>query len=104
MAKKDEKKLAKQEKKEARRAEKSQRRQQRRRAQAFLSRNQIAEQLRILAAQFETGVFVLGDTEIELPPYAEFELGYKVRRRGGHQIEVEVEWGGPKTAVLLPQE
>jgi amphi-Trp domain-containing protein len=104
VAKKDEKRLAKQEKKEARRAEKSQRRQQRRRAQAVLSRDQIAEQLRILAAQFESGTFVLGDMEMELPSHAEFELGYKVRRRGGHQIEVEVEWGGPKTAVLLPQE
>jgi amphi-Trp domain-containing protein len=104
VAKKDDKKLAKQEKKEARRAAKSERREQRRRAQAVLSRNQIAEQLRILATQFEAGTFVLGDLEMELPPYAEFELGYKVRRRGGHQIEVEVEWGDPKTAMLLPQE
>jgi amphi-Trp domain-containing protein len=104
VAKKDEKKRARQESKAARRAEKAERRQQRRRAQAMLSRDQIAEQLRILAAQFETGTFVLGDMELELPSQAEFELSYRVKRRGGHQVEVEVEWGGPKTAVLLPQE
>jgi amphi-Trp domain-containing protein len=104
VAKNEEKKLAKQAEKAARRAQKAERQQQRRQAQALLSRQQIAEQLRLLAAQFEEGTFVLGDMKMELPPYAEFELGYKVRKKGGHQIEVEVEWGGPKTAVLLPQE
>ena len=104
MARKEEKKLAKQEKKEARRAQKSERRQQHRRAQAVLSCNQIAEQLRILATQFEAGTFVLGDMEMDLPLDAEFKLGYKVRKRGGHQIEVEVKWGDPKTATLLMQE
>ena len=104
MAKQNEKKRAKQEAKEARRAQKAERRQHRRRAQAVLSKGQIAEQLRILASQFETGTFVLGDMELELPLHAEFEIGYKVRKRGGHQIEVEVEWGDPKTATLLPAE
>jgi amphi-Trp domain-containing protein len=98
MAKKDQKREAK----EKKRAQKAKRRQHRRKAQAFLSRNQIAEQLRALASQFEAGQFVLGDKELELPPYAEFEIAYKVKRRGGHQVEVEVEWGGPTDAPLLP--
>jgi amphi-Trp domain-containing protein len=100
MAKKDEKRLAK----ERKRAEKATRRQQRRKAQAILSKSQIAEQLRALAAQFEAGRFVLGDKELELPPHADFEIAYKVKRRGGHQIEVEVEWGGLADAPLLPAE
>jgi amphi-Trp domain-containing protein len=100
MAKKDEKRQAK----EMKRAQKAERRQQRRKAQAVLSRNEIAEQLQALAAQFEGGRFVLGDKELELPPYAEFEIVYKVKRRGGHQIEVEVEWGGPTGTPLLPTE
>jgi amphi-Trp domain-containing protein len=104
MAKQNEKRRAKQEAKETRRAQKAERRQHRRRAQAVLSNSQIAEQLRILASQFETGTFALGDMELELPPHAEFEIGYKVRKRGGHQIEVEVEWGDPQTATLLPTE
>lgn len=104
MANKSEKRLAKQEAKEARRAEKAERQQHRRKAQAVLSRAGIADQLRALASQIEAGTFVLGDTEIDLPAQAEFEIAYKVKRRGAHQIEVEVEWGGPKTVALLPTE
>jgi amphi-Trp domain-containing protein len=104
MAKKDEKRLAKQEAKEARRALKAERRQHRRKAEAVLSTDQIAAQLRALASQIEAGSFVLGDKELELPPQAEFEIAYKPRKKGGHQIEVEIEWGGPKTAPLLPAE
>ena len=100
MAKKVEKQLAKQQK----RVLKAERRQHRRKAQAVLSREQIAEQLRALASQFESGQFVLGDKELELPPHAEFEIAYKLKRKGGHQIEVEVEWGGPTGAPLLPTE
>jgi amphi-Trp domain-containing protein len=104
MAKKEEKRLAKQEAKAAKRAQKAERRQHRRKAQAVLTGAQIADQLRALASQVETGTFVLGDKEVELPPQAEFEISYKVRRKGGHQIEVEIEWGGPKTVGLLPVE
>lgn len=75
-----------------------------RKAQAVLSRTQIAEQLRILASQIEAGTFVLGDKELELPPYADFEVSYQLKKWGGHQIEVEVEWGGPTDAPLLSQE
>ena len=100
MAKKDEKRMAK----EKKQAERAQRRRQQRKAQAVLSKNQIADQLRALAAQFEAGRFVLGDKELELPPYADFEIAYKVKRRGGHQIEVEVEWGDPMDVPLLPTE
>jgi amphi-Trp domain-containing protein len=100
MAKKDEKQLVKQQK----RVQKAERRQHQRKAQAVLSRDQIAEQLRALASQFEAGRFVLGDKELELPPHAEFEIAYKVRRKGGHQIEVEVEWGGSTGVPLLPTE
>ena len=32
------------------------------------------------------------------------EISYKVRRKGGHQIEVEIEWGGPQKVTLLPAE
>jgi amphi-Trp domain-containing protein len=102
MAKKDGKRLAKQQAKEAKRARKAERRQHRRKAQAVLSRAQIAEQLRILASQVETGNFVLGDMELPLPPYADFEIDYKVRKWGGHHIEVEIEWGDARTAPLLP--
>ena len=100
MAKKDQKQLAK----EKKRAEKASRRQQQRKAQAVLSKGQIADQLRALASQFEAGRFVLGDMELELPPYADFEIAYKVKRRGRHQIEVEVEWGGSTDTPLLPTE
>lgn len=102
MAKKDSKQLAKQEAKEAKRAAKAERQQYRRKAQAVLARAQIADQLRALASQVEAGTFALGDMELELPSEAEFEIGYKLRKRGGHQIEVEIEWGGPQKAALLP--
>jgi amphi-Trp domain-containing protein len=103
MAKSD-KKLAKQQAKEQRRALKAERRQHRRKAQAVLSREQIAAQLRALASQVESGTVVLGDAEIEVPSPAEFEISYKVRKKGGHQIEVEIEWGGPQKVTLLPAE
>ena len=98
MAKNPEKQKAK----EARRAEKVQRRQHRRTAQAVLSAAQIADQLRALASQVEAGSFALGDQEVELPASAEFEISYKLRRKGGHQIEVEIEWGSGTDAPLLP--
>jgi amphi-Trp domain-containing protein len=104
MSKKSDKKLARQEAKEARRTEKANRRQQGRKAQAVLSQAQIADQLRALAGQVEAGSLVLGDKEVALPASAEFEISYKVRRKGGHQIEVEIEWGGPKVTTLLPTE
>jgi amphi-Trp domain-containing protein len=69
-----------------------------------LSRAQIAEQLRIMASQVEAGTFVLGDKALELPPYADFEVSYKLRKRGGHQIEIEVEWGGATEVPLLSKE
>jgi amphi-Trp domain-containing protein len=104
MAKESNKKLAKQEAKAARRVEKEARRQHERKAQAVLSQGQIADQLRALAGQVEAGTFVLGDKEVALPANAEFEISYKVRRKGGHQIEVEIEWGGPRVTTLLPTE
>jgi len=104
MAKNTEKRLAKQEAKAQKRALKAERQQQSRKAQAVLSREQIAEQLRALASQIESGTFVLGDQELELPAAAEFEINYKLRRRGEHQIEVELEWGGPQKVALLPTE
>ena len=104
MAPKSEKQLAKQEAKAQKRALKAERKQQSRKAQAVLSREQIAEQLRALASQVESGNFVLGDQELGLPAAAEFEISYKPRRKGGHQIEVEIEWGGPQKVALLPTE
>jgi amphi-Trp domain-containing protein len=93
--------MDKAEKKRLKQEAKAERRQHRRKTQAVLPRHQIAEQLRILAIQVENGTFVLGDLELELPPTAELEIGYKPRRRGGHQIEVEIEWGSPIDAPLL---
>jgi amphi-Trp domain-containing protein len=96
--------MAKKSEKEQKRALKAERRQHRRKAQAVLSREQIAGQLRVLASQVEAGTFVLGDTEVELPSQAEFKISYKVGKRGGHQIEVEVEWDSPQQVALLPAE
>ena len=104
MAKNSEKWQAKQEAKAKKRAEKAERRQQRRNVEAVLSREDIAAQLRALASHVEGGAVTLGDKQIELPPQAEFEISYKVKRKGGHQIEVEIEWGDGKTATLLPTE
>ncbi len=104
MAKETDRKLAKQQAKEERRARKMERKQHRRKAQAVLSRTQIAEQLRILASQIEEGTFVLGDKKLELPPHADYEVSYKTRKWGGHQIEVEIEWGGSTDAPLLAKE
>jgi amphi-Trp domain-containing protein len=104
VADKLETRLAKQKAKEAKQARSAELRRQRRKAQAVLSRAQIADQLRALASQVEAGTFVLGDKEVELPANAEFEIGYKLRRKGGHQIEVEIEWGSPLDAPLLSVE
>jgi amphi-Trp domain-containing protein len=104
VAKKSDKWLAKQEAKAAKRASKAERRQHRRKAQAVLSRSEIADQLRALASQVEAGTFALGDKELDLPPHAEFEISYKLKKKGGYQIEAEIEWGGSKTAELLPTE
>jgi amphi-Trp domain-containing protein len=98
------KKPDKQAAKAAKRAAKAERLQHRRKAQGVLSRAEIAEQLRSLAAQVETGTFRLGDIEMDLPPHADFEVGYKLRKRGGHQIEVEIEWGDLTHTPLLPPE
>jgi amphi-Trp domain-containing protein len=94
--------LAKQEAKAARRALKAERLQHQRKAEAVLSRAGIADQLRALADQVEGGVVTLGDKELELPPQADFEISYKLKKKGGHQIEVEIEWGKGKIASLLP--
>lgn len=104
MAKKNEKWQAKQEAKAARRAAKAERQQHRRKAQAVLTLDQIADQLRALAFQVEAGTVVLGDKELELPNQTHFEIGYKLRRKGGHQIEVEIEWGDAVPVTLLPTE
>ena len=50
---------------------------------------QIADQLPALASQVEARQFTLGGKEVELPATAEFEISYKVRRKGGHEIEIE---------------
>ena len=94
------KKLTKAEKK----ARKAARKRKRRKAQAVLSRSEMADQLRALASQVESGTIVLGDKELELPTHAEFELSYKPKKWGGHQFEVEIEWGQDKVASLLPTE
>jgi amphi-Trp domain-containing protein len=104
MAKDTEKKQAKRRAKAEKRARRMDRKKHSRKAQAVLSRPQIAEQLRILASQVEAGTFVLGDQDLDLPPYADFEVSYKPKKWGGHQIEVEIEWGGPTDAPLLSGE
>ena len=104
MAKKQDKKLAKQKRKAAKREQKEERQQHRRKAQAVLSRLEIADQLRALASQIDEGTFILGDKELELPSQAGFEISYKLKKRGGHQIEVEIEWGRSYTVTLLPTE
>ncbi|MFC2015968.1 amphi-Trp domain-containing protein [Chloroflexota bacterium] len=88
--------------KEEKRALKAERRQHRRKAQAVLTRADMAEQLRALATQVEAGTVVLGDKELELSATAEFEISYKPKRKGGHEIEVEIEWGSPGDVPLLP--
>jgi amphi-Trp domain-containing protein len=104
MAKRDAKWQAKQEAKAGKRAAKAERQKHRRKAQAVLPLGQIADQLRALAAQVETGTVVLGDKELALPEQADFEISYQLKRKGGHEIEVEIEWGGPKQVTLLPTE
>jgi amphi-Trp domain-containing protein len=104
MDKKPDKKLTKEKRKEAKRELKDERRQHRRKAEAVLSRSEIADQLRALASQVEGGTFVLGDKELELPAHAGFEISYKLKKRGDHQIEVEIEWGSSSAVTLLPTE
>jgi amphi-Trp domain-containing protein len=104
MAKKAAKHLAKEQAKALKKASKAERRKHRRKAQAVLTMAQVADQLRALAAQVEAGTVTLGDKVLELPDQAEFELSYKLKKKGGHEIEVEIEWGGPKRATLLPVE
>jgi hypothetical protein len=104
MAKRSEKWLAKQELKAAKQSAKAERRKHRRKAQAVLARSQIGEQLRSLASQIETGTFVLGDKEVELPAFAELQIIYQLKRTGGNQIKVKVEWGDLTDAPLLSAE
>lgn len=104
MAMKSEKKQAKQEAKARRRAQKAERRLQRRKAQAVLSQSEIADQLRALASQVESGEFSLGDKEVALPSHAEYTIVYRPQKRGGHQIKAKMQWGPSKTASLLPTE
>jgi amphi-Trp domain-containing protein len=104
MAKETAKRLAKQQAKALKRASKAERRKHQRKAQAVLTLEQVADQLRALAAQVEAGTVTLGDKVLELPDQAEFELSYKLQKKGGHEIEVEIEWGGPKQTTLLPVE
>lgn len=104
MAEKDLKWQVKQEAKAAKRAAKAERQKHRRKAQAVLTLDQIADQLRALAAQVEAGTVILGDKELVLPDQADFEISYQLKRKGGHEIEVEIEWGGPKQVTLLPTE
>ena len=103
MAKEDAK-LAKQRAKAQKRAEKDKRLKQRRKAEAVLSRDAVADQLRALASQVEGGTLTFGDKEFELPSHLDLELSYKLKKRGAHQFEVEIEWGKGKQASLLPTE
>jgi amphi-Trp domain-containing protein len=104
MGNKPAKKVAKQKRKRAKEGLKDERRQQRRKAEAVLSRAEIADQLRALASQVEGGTFILGDKQLDLPAHAEFEISYKLKKRAGHQIEVEIEWGRSDSVTLLPTE
>ena len=103
MAKEDAK-LAKQRAKAQKQAEKEKRRKHSRKAEAVLSRGAVADQLRALASQVESGTLTFGDKEFELPSHLEFELSYKLKKRGGHQFEVEIEWDRGQQASLLPTE
>jgi amphi-Trp domain-containing protein len=101
---KEDAKLAKQQAKAQKRAEKEERRKHSRKAEAVLSRSEVADQLRALASQVESGRLIFGDKEFELPSHLDFELSYKLQRRGGHQFEVEIEWGRGQQASLLATE
>ncbi len=104
MAKQSEKRQARQETKARKRAQRAERRQQRRKAQAVLSRSEIADQLRSLASQVENGIFSLGDKEMALPPHADYRIAYKPKKRGGHQITAKIQWNRSKATSLLPTE
>ena len=80
MAKKDAKWQAKQEAKAEKHAAKAERQKHRRKAQAVLTLGQIADQLRALATQVETGTVVLGDKELALPGQAEIEINCQLER------------------------
>jgi amphi-Trp domain-containing protein len=101
---KEEARAAKAQARAAKEARKAEQREHQRKAEAVLTREQIADQLRALASQVEAGTVRLGDKELELPPSADFEITYKPKKKGGHQIEVEIEWGSPTGAPLLPTE
>ena len=102
MAKND-KKAAKRQAKEAKRAQKAERRQQARKARAVLPRSEIADQLRILASQVDSGTIVLGDKELILPAMAEFQIAYRPTKKAGDRIRVRIDWGGTETGLLAPE-
>ena len=104
MAKATGKRLSKEQAKAERHASKARRRRERRQARATLSREEMAGQLRALASQIESGIFTLGDKEVEIPVSADFKLSYRVRPKGGHQIEVKIGWDGLGSVPLLPTE
>jgi len=56
-----------------------------------LSRAEVAQRLRGLAEQFESGALHLGDVEGPVPDRAEAELEYEVRDGKG-ELELEIEW------------
>jgi amphi-Trp domain-containing protein len=101
---KEDAKLAKQRAKAEKRAEKEKLRKHRRKAEAVLSRGEVADQLRALASQVESGTLAFGDKEFELPSHLDFELSYQLKKRSRHQFEVEIEWGRDKQASLLATE
>jgi len=57
----------------------------------MLSRTEIAERLRQLAEQFESGNLHLGDVEGAVSDRADTELEYEVRDGKG-ELEIEIEW------------
>ena len=57
----------------------------------MLSRTEIAERLRGLAEQIESGTLHLGEVEGVVPDRAEAELEYEVRDGRG-ELELEIEW------------
>jgi len=56
-----------------------------------MSRTDIAQRLRNLAEQFESGTLHVGDVEGVVPDRAEVELEYEVRDWKG-ELELEIEW------------
>ena len=58
-----------------------------------LSRAEIAQRLRGLAEQFESGTLHVGDVGGPVPDRAEAELEYEVRDGKG-ELELEITWWG----------